>query len=210
MLNLNLFYMAVLVLGLNIWTTNDNALYTAGLGLSNIFGFPKKTMVFVSGAIGTVASIWLYWNFCNWLNILNATLPPVGIILILHYFLNKGKEVEQKVVDWSAIVGVVAGAIVANLVNWGFASINGIRHGRGRPLLGHRPVHPEEKLIFQDLFQEGSGDRRRVHCQVFRCAFGHDAPAFAAPFRAHVKEVVHALEHVQVVLDDDDGVAGIH
>ena len=31
MLNLNLFYLAVLVLGLNIWTTNDNALYSAGL-----------------------------------------------------------------------------------------------------------------------------------------------------------------------------------
>ena len=126
MLNLNLFYMAILVLGLNIWTTNDNALYTAGLGLSNIFGFPKKAMVFVSGTIGTLAAVWLYWNFCDWLNILNATLPPVGIILILHYFVNKGKAVEEKVVDWSAIVGVVAGAIVANLIHWGFASINGM------------------------------------------------------------------------------------
>jgi cytosine permease len=126
MLNLNLFYMAILVLGLNIWTTNDNALYTAGLGLSNIFGFPKKAMVFVSGTIGTLAAIWLYWNFCDWLNVLNATLPPVGIILVLHYFVNKGKVVEEKVVDWSAIVGVVAGAIVANLVHWGFASINGM------------------------------------------------------------------------------------
>ena len=37
MVRLNLFYLAVLVLGLNIWTTNDNALYTAGLGLANIF-----------------------------------------------------------------------------------------------------------------------------------------------------------------------------
>lgn len=27
---------AIIVLGLNIWTTNDNAIYTAGLGLSNI------------------------------------------------------------------------------------------------------------------------------------------------------------------------------
>ena len=126
MLNLNLFYMAILVLGLNIWTTNDNALYTSGLGLSNIFGFPKKAMVFVAGIIGTVAAIWLYWNFCNWLNILNCTLPPVGMILILHYFTNRGKEVEEKVVDWSAIVGVVAGAVVANLVHWGFASINGM------------------------------------------------------------------------------------
>lgn len=42
MIRLNLFYMAVLVLGLNIWTTNDNALYTAGLGLANIF-HQKKT-----------------------------------------------------------------------------------------------------------------------------------------------------------------------
>ena len=126
MLNLNLFYLAVLVLGLNIWTTNDNALYTAGLGLSNIFGLSKKTMVLVSGVIGTVAAVWLYWNFCGWLNVLNCTLPPVGIILILHYFLNRSKEVEEKAVDWSAIIGVVAGAVVANLVHWGFASINGM------------------------------------------------------------------------------------
>ena len=126
MLNLNLFYFAVLVLGLNIWTTNDNALYSGGLGLSNIFGFSKKTMVIVSGIIGTVAAIWLYYNFCDWLNILNATLPPVGIILILHYFCNRGKEVKEPVVDWSAVLGVVAGAVVANLVHWGVASINGM------------------------------------------------------------------------------------
>ncbi len=110
MLNLNLFYLAVLVLGLNIWTTNDNALYTAGLGLSNIFGLSKKTMVIISGIIGTVAAVWLYWNFCGWLNVLNCTLPPVP----------------EKQVDWSAIAGVVCGAVVANLVHWGFASINGM------------------------------------------------------------------------------------
>ncbi|MBQ1623154.1 MAG: cytosine permease, partial [Bacteroidales bacterium] len=126
MLNLNLFYLAVLVLGLNIWTTNDNALYTAGLGLSNIFGLSKKTWVIISGLIGTVAAVWLYWNFCDWLNVLNCTLPPVGIILILHYFCNRGKEVKVPVVDWSAVIGVIAGAVVANLVHWGFASINGM------------------------------------------------------------------------------------
>ena len=126
MLNLNLFYLAVLVLGLNIWTTNDNALYSGGLGLSNIFGFTKKTMVIISGIIGTVAAVWLYWNFCDWLNVLNCTLPPVGIILILHYFLNKGKDVSERVVDWSAVLGVIVGAVVANLVKWGFPAINGM------------------------------------------------------------------------------------
>ncbi len=130
MLNLNLFYLAVFVLGLNIWTTNDNALYSAGLGLSNIFGLSKKAMVLIAGVIGTVAAVWLYWNFVGWLNVLNCTLPPVGIILILSYFLNRKAYLEDKVVirkvNWFAVAGVVLGAVVANLVHWGFASINGM------------------------------------------------------------------------------------
>jgi cytosine permease len=130
MLNLNLFYLAVLVLGLNIWTTNDNALYTGGLGLSNIFGLSKKAMVLISGLIGTVAAVWLYWNFCGWLNVLNCTLPPVGIILIQSYFLNRKAYLEDtvpvKTVNWFAVAGVVLGAVVANLVKWGFPAINGM------------------------------------------------------------------------------------
>ena len=130
MLNLNLFYVAVLVLGLNIWTTNDNALYTAGLGLSNIFGKSKKAMVLISGIIGTGAAVWLYWNFCGWLNVLNCTLPPVGIILILSYFMHRKAyrdgSIQEPVVNWWAVLGVVAGAVVANLVKWGFPAINGM------------------------------------------------------------------------------------
>lgn len=130
MVRLNLFYLAVLVLGLNIWTTNDNALYTAGLGLANIFHQRKKPMVLLSGIIGTVASVWLYYNFCGWLNILNCTLPPVGMILVLAYFMNKEDfETDQpklKTVDWFAVAGVILGAIVANILHWGIASINGM------------------------------------------------------------------------------------
>ena len=128
MLNLNLFYIAILVLGLNIWTTNDNALYTSGLGLSNIFGLSKKTMVLIGGVIGTLAAVWLYWNFCDWLNILNCTLPPVGIILICSYFAHRKEYQEDSVpkreVNWAAVLGVILGAVVANLVKCGIPSIN--------------------------------------------------------------------------------------
>lgn len=129
MIRLNLFYMAVLVLGLNIWTTNDNALYSAGLGLANIFHQKKKPMVLVSGIIGTVLAVWLYYNFVGWLNILNCTLPPVGIILVLGYFMNKKDYKENaplQTVNWFAVAGVVLGAAVANLLPWGIASINGM------------------------------------------------------------------------------------
>ena len=140
MLNLNLFYLAVLVLGLNIWTTNDNALYSAGLGLANIFGQKKKPMVLISGIFGTLASVWLYWNFCSWLNILNCTLPPCGIILVLSYFLNK-KDYEntevKTVVNWYAVSGVVIGAVVANILHWGVASLNGMAVATVCYLIGH-------------------------------------------------------------------------
>lgn len=132
MLRLGLFQLAVVVLGLNIWTTNDNALYSAGLGLANIFHQKKKPMVLVSGIIGTVLSVWLYNNFCGWLNILNCTLPPVGIILVMSYFMNREayeKHAEEKNpvnVNWFAVGGVILGAIVANILNWGIASINGM------------------------------------------------------------------------------------
>ena len=143
MLNLNLFYFAILVLGLNIWTTNDNALYSAGLGLSNIFGLPKKTMVLVSGIIGTVAAVWLYWNFCDWLNVLNCTLPPVGIILILSYFCNRKKYLADEMpaisVNWWAVAGVVLGAVVANLVKWGIPSLNGMAVAAVLFLAGETP-----------------------------------------------------------------------
>ena len=140
MINLGLFYLAILVLGLNIWTTNDNALYSAGLGLANIFGQKKKPMVLISGIIGTIASVWLYWNFCGWLNILNCTLPPVGIILVLGYFLNKKNYEDVDVtetVNWFAVIGVVLGAVVANVVHWGIASINGMAIASVCYLIGH-------------------------------------------------------------------------
>ena len=87
-------------------------------------------MVLVAGIIGTLLSVWLYYNFCGWLNILNCTLPPVGIILVLSYFMNK-KDYEDEhaplaTVNWFAVIGVIAGAIVANVLSWGIASINGM------------------------------------------------------------------------------------
>ena len=141
MINLGLFYLAIIVLGLNIWTTNDNALYSAGLGLANIFGQKKKTMVLISGIFGTLAAVWLYWNFCGWLNILNCTLPPVGIIIIISYFTDRKNyedTVIRETVNWFAVIGVVAGAAVANLLHWGIVSINGMVVAAAFYLIGNK------------------------------------------------------------------------
>jgi cytosine permease len=121
---------AILVLGANIWTTNDNALYTSGLGLSNITKIRKRPMVLIAGVIGTASSMWLYYNFIGWLSFLNATLPPVGAIIALDFFLHRNKyrteQFSQRTVNWGAIIGVVAAALVGNFVTMGIAALNGM------------------------------------------------------------------------------------
>lgn len=110
---------AVLVLGLNIWTTNDNALYTSGLGISNITKIPKRYVVLFNGLLGTVAAVWLYNNFCGWLDILNTFIPPIGAILIVDYaIVNRAKypsleDAKFQTVNFSAVLAWAVGSLVA-------------------------------------------------------------------------------------------------
>ena len=118
---------ALIVLGANIWTTNNNALYTGGLGLANITGKPMKYLTWVAGIIGTALAIWLYYNFVGWLNILNCALPPIGMIVILDYFKNRSKydgKHAEAVVNWFNVLGIIAAAAVANFLQWGIAAVN--------------------------------------------------------------------------------------
>ena len=119
---------ALIVLGANIWTTNNNALYTTGLGFSNITKIRKRPLVLVAGIVGTLGAMWLYYNFVGWLSFLNAALPPIGAILIVDYFRNRGnysgKNDALRVANWGAIVGVIAGGLVGWFVSFGIASIN--------------------------------------------------------------------------------------
>lgn len=117
----NLIVPAIIVLGLNIWTTNDNALYASGLGFSNITKIPRSKVVIFNGIIGTVLAMWLYNNFVDWLTILGSTLPSIGAIILADFFIvnrNRYKRFEEmtfKTVNWIAIVAWGAGVAVAEL-----------------------------------------------------------------------------------------------
>lgn len=113
---------AIIVLGLNIWTTNDNSLYASGLGFSNITKIKKNKIVIFNGIVGTIFAMWLYNNFVGWLTLLGGALPPIGAILLADYFiLNRGKyqafaTKKFKVVNWIAIVAWGAGFAFAQFV----------------------------------------------------------------------------------------------
>ena len=113
---------AIIVLGLNIWTTNDSALYASGLGFANIFKLPKKYIVVFNGILGTIAAMWLYNNFVGFLTLLGSALPSIGAIILTDYFIVRKRQYASiesanfKALNPVAIIAWIAGVLLANFV----------------------------------------------------------------------------------------------
>lgn len=125
-------FIALLVLGLNIWTTNDNAIYTASLGFSTLTKIPKRYFVLVNGFFGTLFAMVLYNNFVPWLNLLNLMLPSIGAILILDYFVvhRRGGNCRElalsaRPIHWEAVTAWAAGFVAAKWAP-GLAPLNAL------------------------------------------------------------------------------------
>jgi cytosine permease len=111
----------IALLALNIWTTNDNALYASGLGLANITGLKRKHLTIAAGTLGTILSVYLYNNFVGWLTFLSVSLPPIGGIIISDFFLRYKRSYKElkhqqfKSVNWAAIIAWVVAIIVSKV-----------------------------------------------------------------------------------------------
>ncbi|PSU49110.1 cytosine permease [Photobacterium frigidiphilum] len=124
---------AIIVLGLNIWTTNDNALYASGLGFSNITGLPSKYLSMINGVVGTLCALWLYNNFVGWLTFLSAAIPPIGGIIIADFLKNRHRykdfaNAEFKTVNWAAIAGMAIGIAAGHYLP-GIVPVNAVLGG---------------------------------------------------------------------------------
>lgn len=121
---------AVITLGLNIWTTNNNALYTAGLGVANITKKEMKSMIIFIGLIGTVMSVWLYNNFVVYLTFLSAIIPPIGVVIMLHYFMYKSNYYDENYkkddINIYSIISVIIGATAGFVIKIGVQPINAL------------------------------------------------------------------------------------
>ncbi|WP_286262590.1 cytosine permease [Thalassotalea atypica] len=121
---------AIIVLGLNIWTTNDNALYASGLGFANITGWSSTKLSFINGIIGTIFALWLYNNFVGWLTFLSSAIPPIGGVLIADYLLNRAhyhsfESATFADVRWNAIIAVVLGIMAGQFLP-GIVPVNAV------------------------------------------------------------------------------------
>jgi len=124
---------AIVVLGLNIWTTNDNALYASGLGFANITGLSSRTLSVANGIIGTLCALWLYNNFVGWLTFLSAAIPPIGGVIIADYLLNHRRYTNFNTaqfipVNWIAILSVALGIAAGHYIP-GIVPVNAVLGG---------------------------------------------------------------------------------
>jgi cytosine permease len=89
MIGLGWGLIAMVVLVLAQWTTNDNNLYSAALNFSVIFRrSPKWQLTIVAGILGIILGLWgIYGHFVSWLMILSVTIPPIGGVYVADYFI---------------------------------------------------------------------------------------------------------------------------
>ncbi len=124
---------AIVVLGLNIWTTNDNALYASGLGFANITGLSSRTLSVINGLVGTLLALWLYNNFVGWLTFLSGAIPPIGGVIIADYLMNHRRYADFKsarfqTVNWVAILAVAVGIVAGHYLP-GIVPVNAVLGG---------------------------------------------------------------------------------
>ncbi|QHS21739.1 cytosine permease [Virgibacillus sp. MSP4-1] len=159
MLTQGLIVAAIIVLGLNIWTTNDNSLYASGLGFSNITKIRKSKIVIFNGITGTIFALWLYNNFVGWLTLLGGALPPIGAILLTDFFLiNKGKygsfeTMTFKTVNWPAIIAWGCGFAAAQFLP-GIPPLNG--------MIGSVIIYAGLSILIEKVTQTASSNVKKV------------------------------------------------
>lgn len=94
----DLLLFGFICLGLNIWSSCDNGLYSASLCIHSLTRINRKKIVIFVGVISIIFSPILYKYFLNILVFLNSLLPPIGIMFIFNYlFFKNSLTIELKI-----------------------------------------------------------------------------------------------------------------
>ncbi len=136
MIQMGLGFPALLVLIAAQWTTNDNNLYSASLGFSNIIKGKKRYIVLVTGIAATILGVLGISNhFSRWLSVLGVALPPsAGVLIADYYFVRRrhyefGRGTVYCKCNVLAFVAWVIGAFVGWFVEIGIAALNSLLAG---------------------------------------------------------------------------------
>jgi cytosine permease len=110
----------VILLILNVWTTQDNTIYAFSVAGSNFFRTTKRTAFVLGGA--TLALVFALMGISNlmipFLLLLGTIIPPVGGIIMADFWLrHRGQfpslEAPLPAFNWAGIIAYAAASLIA-------------------------------------------------------------------------------------------------
>ncbi|NET33937.1 MAG: cytosine permease [Cyanothece sp. SIO1E1] len=126
----------LVLLVLNIWTTQDNTIYAFSVAGANMFRTTQRHVLVLGGATVALGLTWagIYENLVPYLLILGTMIPPVGGIIMADFWLrHRGQFPDlaqpQPAFNGSGLVAygvAVAIAFFSSRSAWGIAPLNGI------------------------------------------------------------------------------------
>ncbi|MEL6469566.1 MAG: cytosine permease [Cyanobacteria bacterium J06623_4] len=126
----------VVLLILNVWTTQDNTIYSFSVAGANMFRTHKRHAFVLGGAtfalILTLSGI--YELLPDYLLLLGTFVPPVGGIIMVDFWLRHSGRFpllssRLPAINWAGVLAYFAGSVVAYVTgnaNIGIGPVNGI------------------------------------------------------------------------------------
>lgn len=131
-----LLFWGLVLLFLNMWTTQDNTIYAFSVAGAHMFRTNKRTWFVLGGATIALILAWagIYEALVPYLILLGTFIPPIGGIIMADYWLyRRGSfpplDQPQPAFNWAGIIAYVAASAIAyfsSQANIGIAPINGI------------------------------------------------------------------------------------
>ncbi|MGP0172821.1 cytosine permease [Pseudomonas sp. NCHU5208] len=117
---------AVVMLFLNLWTTQDNTIYNfAAAGCNLLRTGKRKTVTLIGAGIGTLLAIGgMYEMLIPFLILLGSIIPPIGGVIMADYFYGhrarypKLAEVRLPAFNWVGLGAYLIGALSAYFSPW--------------------------------------------------------------------------------------------
>ncbi len=117
---------AVVMLFLNLWTTQDNTIYNfAAAGCNLLRTDKRKTVTLVGAAIGTLLALGgMYEMLIPFLILLGSIIPPIGGVIMADYFYGhrarypRLADVRLPAFNWTGLLAYAVGAICAYFSPW--------------------------------------------------------------------------------------------
>lgn len=132
MVGLGMGVASLLMVILAQWTSNDNNLYSASLGVSNIKAIPKWKISIVLGILATaIAFFGITDFFVPFLVFLGVFIPPIGGIIVVDYYFLKKKDsytfsddTRYRQINIAAVLVVAVAGLIAKQLTFGVGAIN--------------------------------------------------------------------------------------